>query len=69
MLMTVKDNQIRITNLEEDVEALDGRVTELERDFSVMMGKLDLIIKMGRVVTGMVAAGLGLDIGLEGGMI
>jgi|TARA_A100001391_G_scaffold7476_1_gene4655 hypothetical protein len=69
MLMTVKDNQIRITNLEEDVEALDGRVTELERDFSVMIGKLDLIIKMGRVVTGMVAAGLGLDIGLEGGMI
>jgi hypothetical protein len=69
MLMTVKDNQIRITNLEEDVEALDERVTELERDFSVMMGKLDLIIKMGRVVTGMVAAGLGLDIGLEGGMI
>jgi|TARA_R100000152_G_C6776885_1_gene206342 hypothetical protein len=67
--MTVKDNQIRITNLEEDVEALDGRVTELERDFSVMIGKLDLIIKMGRVVTGMVAAGLGLDIGLEGGMI
>ena len=69
MLMTVKDNQIRITNLEEDVEALDGRVTDLERDFSVMIGKLDLIIKMGRVVTGMVAAGLGLDIGLEGGMI
>jgi hypothetical protein len=67
--MTVKDNQIRITNLEEDVEALDGRVTDLERDFSVMIGKLDLIIKMGRVVTGMVAAGLGLDIGLEGGMI
>ena len=44
--MTVKDNQIRITNLEEDVEALDGRVTELERDFSVMIGKLDLIINM-----------------------
>ena len=67
--MTVQENKIRITNLEEDVEALDGRVTELERDFSVMIGKLDLIIKMGRVVTGMVAAGLGLDIGLEGGMI
>ena len=67
--MTVQENKIRITNLEEDVEALDGRVTELERDFSDMICKLDLIIKMGRVVTGMVAAGLGLDIGLEGGMI
>ena len=67
--MTVRENQIRITNLEEDVEDLDGRVSSLERDFGVMMGKLALIIKMSRVVAGMVAAGLGFDIGLEGGMI
>jgi hypothetical protein len=34
-----------------------------------MMGKLDIIIKMGRVMVGMIAAGLGLDLGIEGGMI
>ena len=69
MLMTVKDNQIRITNNEEDIEALDKRVTKLESDFNLMMGKLDIIIKMGRVMVGMIAAGLGLDLGIEGGMI
>ena len=67
--MTVKDNKIRITNNEEDIEALDKRVTKLESDFNLMMGKLDIIIKMGRVMVGMIAAGLGLDLGIEGGMI
>jgi len=67
--MTVKDNTIRIRNNEEDIEALDKRVTKLESDFNLMMGKLDIIIKMGRVMVGMIAAGLGLDLGIEGGMI
>ena len=67
--MTVKDNKIRITNNEEDIEALDKRVTKLETDFNLMMGKLDIIIKMGRVMVGMIAAGLGIDLGIEGGMI
>jgi hypothetical protein len=67
--MTVKDNKIRITNNEEDIEALDKRVTNLESEFNLMMGKLDIIIKMGRVMVGMIAAGLGLDLGIEGGMI
>ena len=67
--MTVKDNKIRITNNEEDIEALDKRVTKLETEFNLMMGKLDIIIKMGRVMVGMIAAGLGLDLGIEGGMI
>ena len=67
--MTVKENKIRITNNEEDIEALDKRVTKLETDFNLMMGKLDIIIKMGRVIVGMIAAGLGLDLGIEGGMI
>ena len=57
--MTVKDNKIRITNNEEDIEALDKRVTKLETDFNLMMGKLDIIIKMGRVMVGMIAARLG----------
>ena len=47
--MTVKENKIRITNNEEDIRALDDRVSKLENDFSLMMGKLDVIIKMGRV--------------------
>ena len=67
--MTVKENAIRIRNNEEDIEALDKRVTKLEGDFNMMMGKLDIIIKMGRVMVGMIAAGLGLDLGIEGGMI
>jgi len=67
--MTVKENTIRIRNNEEDIEALDKRVTNLESEFNLMMGKLDIIIKMGRVMVGMIAAGLGLDLGIEGGMI
>ena len=67
--MTVKENTIRIRNNEEDIEALDKRVTNLESEFNLMIGKLDIIIKMGRVMVGMIAAGLGLDLGIEGGMI
>ena len=67
--MTEAENKIRITNNEEDIEALDKRVTKLEGDFNLMMGKLDIIIKMGRVMVGMIAAGLGIDLGIEGGMI
>tara|TARA_R100000808_G_scaffold1126_1_gene5196 strand:- start:63 stop:266 length:204 start_codon:yes stop_codon:yes gene_type:complete len=67
--MTVRENSVRIENLEEDVSDLDGRVTRLETDFTVMMSKLDILIKMGRVIVGMVAAGLGFDLGVEGGMI
>ena len=67
--MTVKENTIRIRNNEEDIESLDKRVTKLEGEFSLMMGKLDVIIKMGRVMVGMIGAGLGLDLGIEGGMI
>ena len=67
--MTVAENKIRITNNEEDIEALDKRVTKLESDFNLMMGKLDIIIKMGRVMVGMIAAGLGLGLGVPGGLV
>lgn len=67
--MTVKENKIRITNNEEDIVALDKRVTKLESDFNLMMGKLDIIIKMGRVMVGMIAAGLGLDLGIQGDLV
>ena len=67
--MTVKENTIRIRNNEEDIESLDKRVTKLEGDFNMMMGKLDIIIKMGRVMVGMIVAGLGLDLGIQGDLV
>ena len=67
--MTVKENTIRIRNNEEDIEALDKRVIKFEIDFNLMMGKLDIIIKMGRVMVGMIAAGLGLDLGIQGDLV
>ena len=67
--MTVRENEMRIDNVEEDVSDLDKRVTRLETDFTVLVSKLDLLIKMGRLIVGMVAAGLGWDFGIQGGMI
>ena len=67
--MTVRENEMRIDNVEEDVSDLDKRVTRLETDFTVLVNKLDLLIKMGRLIVGMVAAGLGLDLGLDSAMI
>ena len=54
--MTVAENKIRITNNEEDIEALDKRVTKLETEFNLMMGKLDIIIKIDRLMVGMILA-------------
>ena len=54
--MTVRENEIRIENVEDEVSGLDKRVTRLETDFTVLVSKLDLLIKMGRLIVGMVAA-------------
>lgn len=67
--MTMKENEVRITMVEEDVKLLDDRVNKLETEFTEVMTKLDMIIKMGRVVLGVVGASLGIDLGIEGGMI
>lgn len=67
--MTIKENEVRITMVEEDVKQLDDRVNKLETEFTEVMTKLDMIIKMGRVVLGVVGASLGLDLGMNGGMI
>mgnify|MGYP003110210122 CR=1 FL=1 len=67
--MTVKENEVRITMVEEDVKLLDERVNKLETEFTEVMTKLDMIIKMGRLVLGVVGASLGLDLGMNGGMI
>ena len=67
--MTVKQNLERIIHLEDDVKDLDERVGRLEGEFAVLMTKLDMVIKMGRITLGLVAAALGLDLGISGGLV
>jgi|TARA_R100001463_G_scaffold73214_2_gene127103 hypothetical protein len=66
--MTVKANQERIINLEDDVKDLNGRVTNLETNMTDLLARLDVVIRMGRLTLAIVAAALGLDVGIEGGM-
>ena len=66
---TVASNRERIVRVEEDVTALEDRVTGLERSHLEVLTKLDIIIKMGRVIMAVVAATLGLEVGIEGGMV
>tara|TARA_R100000951_G_C2603823_1_gene168993 strand:- start:269 stop:472 length:204 start_codon:yes stop_codon:yes gene_type:complete len=66
--MTVKANQERIIHLEDDVKELDGRVTNLETNMTDLLARLDVVIRMGRLTLAIVAAALGLDVGIEGGM-
>ena len=66
--MTVKQNQDRIIHLEDDVKELDGRVTNLETNMTDLLARLDVVIRMGRLTLAIVAAALGLDVGIEGGM-
>ncbi len=66
--MTVKENQERIIHLEDDVKELDGRVTNLETNMTDLLARLDVVIRMGRLTLAIVAAALGLDVGIEGGM-
>lgn len=67
--MTVKENLERIVVLEDDVKDINNRVYVLEADFNTLIGKIDIVIKMGRITLGLVAAALGLDLGINGGMI
>jgi hypothetical protein len=67
--MTVKANQDRIIHLEDDVKDLDERVTNLETNMTDLLARIDIIIKMGRMTLAIVAAALGLDLGIEGGML
>ena len=66
---TVATNRERIVRVEEDVTALEDRVTNLERSHLEVLTKLDIIIKMGRVIMAVVAATLGLEVGIEGGIV
>ena len=66
---TVASNRERIVRVEEDVTGLEDRVTNLERSHLEVLTKLDIIIKMGRVIMAVVAATLGLEVGIEGGIV
>ena len=66
---TVASNRERIVKVEEDVTALDDRLRNLEDKHHEHIAKVELIIQMGKVILTLVAASLGLDLGIQGGMV
>ena len=66
---TVATNRERIARVEDDVSALDERVNTLEKLHLEHMAKLEILIKMGRAIMAVAAATLGLNIGIEGGIV
>ena len=69
MKPTVASNHARIIKVEEDLTGLEEKVEILDKQFSEVLIRLDMILKIGRGVAVMVATSLGLDLGIEGGMI
>jgi len=67
--MTVKENRDRIVHLEDDMKDLDVRVARLESSMIDLLARIDIIIRMSRDTVVIVAATLGIDLGIEGGMI
>ena len=66
MKPTVSSNHARIVRVEEDLTVLEDKVEILDKQFLQVMAKLEVIVKMSRVLVGMVAATLGFEMGLEG---
>jgi len=66
MKPTVASNHARIIKVEEDLTILEDKVEVLDKQFLQVMAKLEIIVKMSRVLVGMVAATLGFEMGLEG---
>ena len=66
---TPATNRERIVRVEDDVTALEERVNTLEKLHLEHMAKLDILIKMGRAIMAVAAATLGLNIGIEGGIV
>ena len=66
---TVATNRERIVRVEDDVSNLETRVSSLEVLHIEHMAKLDVLIKMGRAIMAVAAATLGLNIGIEGGIV
>ena len=67
--MTVKANHERIVRLEDDVQEINERLINLEMKHIDLMARLDIIVKGLKVIIAIVGASLGVDIGIEGGMI
>ena len=67
--MTVGENKTRIIRLEDDVQDIDNRLSDLEVKHIDLMARLDIILNGLKLITAIVAASLGLDVGIEGGMI
>jgi len=67
--MTVKQNQERIVRLEDDVIELQDRLTDLEMKHIDLMARLDTIVNGVKLILAIVGASLGIDVGIEGGMI
>ena len=67
--MTVKSNHERIVRLEDDVSEIQERLTNLEIKHVDLMARLDVIVKGVKLIIAIVGASLGVDLGIEGGMI
>ena len=67
--MTVKQNHERIVRLEDDVQEIQDRLTSLEMKHIDLMARLDVIVNGVKVIIAIVGASLGIDVGIEGGMI
>ena len=66
---TVATNRERIVRVEDDVSNLESRVSSLEVMHIEHMAKMDLLIKLGRAILAIAGATLGLEIGIEGGIV
>tara|TARA_B100000902_G_scaffold392576_2_gene445208 strand:+ start:77 stop:292 length:216 start_codon:yes stop_codon:yes gene_type:complete len=69
MKPTVASNHTRIVRIEEDLTVLEEKVETMDKQFIDVMARLDTIMRIGRGIAVMVAASLGFDLGIEGGMI
>jgi len=68
-IMTVKQNHERIVRLEDDVQEIQDRLTSLEMKHIDLMARLDTIVNGVKLILAIVGASLGIDVGIEGGMI
>jgi hypothetical protein len=67
--MTVKENLNRIIRLEDDVEEVKERIYNLETNHLELITRLDMIGRVAKIIAAMVAATLGLDLGIMEEMI
>lgn len=67
--MTVKQNHERIVRLEDDVQEIQDRLSNLEMKHIELMTRLNTIASGVKVILAIVGASLGIDVGIEGGMI